>query len=64
MATEKRERSDAQKEAERRYRESRKQVLIRFTPKEMTEIRRASGGDHSAWIKEQALAAARSGRSR
>ena len=58
----KRERSEAQMEAERRYRESRRQVLIRFTPEEMEEIRHASGGDEAAWVKAKALAAARRAR--
>lgn len=58
----KRERSEAQIEAERRYRESKRQLLIRFTPEEMDEIQHASGGDDAAWVKAKALAAARRAR--
>lgn len=60
----KRERTEAQKEAERRYRESRPQVLVRFTPAEMQSIKRAAGPDVGPWIKAQALAAAKAKRSR
>lgn len=59
----KRERTEAQLEAERRYRENRAQVLLRFTPAEMAEIKKASGSDKAAeWIKARALAAAKRAR--
>lgn len=53
------ERSEAQKEAERRYRESRSAVLIRFTPAEMKAIRAIAGDDVPSWVKSRALAAAK-----
>lgn len=55
-------RSDAQKEAERRYRASRRPVLIRFTPDEMKLIAAIAGNDVPAWVKSKALAAAKRAR--
>ena len=54
----KRHRSEAQREAERRYRATRAQVLIRFTADEIASIDSVSEHDRAAWIKAQALAKA------
>ncbi len=56
------ERSEAQKDAERRYRANRRPVLIRFTPEEMKAIRAIAGDDVPAWVKAKALAAAKRAR--
>lgn len=58
------QRSEAQKEAERRYRASKRQVLIRFTPEEDDLIASVAGKDRAAWIKAKAISAAKAKRAR
>lgn len=52
------DRSEAQKDAERRYRKGRTAIYLRFTPEEYALLESASGGRVAGWIKDEILSCA------
>lgn len=52
------DRSDAQKDAERRYRKGRTAIFLRFTPEEYALLESASSGRVAGWIKDEVLSCA------